>query len=110
MGEIQVLQSDLVPLLKDSSEKKEDAVLLDLILRLVINLTTPEILLYREEVPEDKTARNHYLQLQSHRQASLKCNSNIWFYFHLTPDDLTYLFSGFRPTNWPSSTRGCGRR
>ena len=72
MGEIQVLQSDLVPLLKDSSGKREDALLLDLILRLVVNLTNPEILLFREELPQDKTARNHYLQLQSHRQASFE--------------------------------------
>ena len=76
LGEIQVLQSDLVPLLKDSSTKREDAVLLDLVLRLVVNLTNPEILLFREELPEDKTARNFYLQLQSHRQAS----SNTFLY------------------------------
>ena len=80
MGEIQVLQSDLVPLLKDSSEKREDAVLLDLILRLVVNLTNPEILLFREELPEDKTARNHYLQLQSHRQVSFESAVDEAFY------------------------------
>ena len=71
LGEIQVVQSDLVPLLRDSIEKSEDAVLFDLILKLVVNLTNPELLLFREEVPVDKTARNHYLQIQSHRQASL---------------------------------------
>ncbi len=34
-----------------------------------VNLTSPEILLFREEMPEDKTMRNYYLELQSHRQA-----------------------------------------
>jgi timeless len=66
-----VLQSDLIPILKDAAkgeDKIKDAELLDLVLRLVVNLTNPEILLFREELPEDKATRNYYLQLQAHRQ------------------------------------------
>ena len=69
LGEIQVLQSDLIPLIKDATKRQADAELLDLVLRLVVNLTNPEILLFREELPEDKATRNYYLQLQAHRQA-----------------------------------------
>ncbi len=46
----------------------DDDVLLDMLLRLLVNLTNPELLLFREELPEDKVMRNYYLQLQSHRQ------------------------------------------
>ena len=35
-----------------------------------VNLTSPEILLFTEEMPEDKTMRNYYLQLQTHRMVS----------------------------------------
>lgn len=35
-----------------------------------VNLTSPELVLFREEMPEDKTMRNYYLQLQSFRQVT----------------------------------------
>ncbi len=66
LGEIQVVQSDLVPLLRHHSEGDEE--LFDMVLRLMVNLTNPELLLFREELPEDKVMRNYYLQLQAHRQ------------------------------------------
>ena len=40
-----------------------------MVLRLLVNLTNPELLLFREELPEEKTTRNYFLQLQQHRQA-----------------------------------------
>ena len=35
-----------------------------------VNLTSPELVLFKEEMPEDKTMRNYYLQLQSFRQVT----------------------------------------
>lgn len=41
--------------------------------RLLVNLTNPALLLYREELPAEKTSRNYYLQiisqLQSYKEA-----------------------------------------
>lgn len=36
--------------------------------RLLVNLTNPALLLYREEVPVERTARHNYLQILSHLQ------------------------------------------
>jgi hypothetical protein len=38
--------------------------LFDVTLRLLVNLTNPELLLFKEELPEDKETRNYYLQIQ----------------------------------------------
>lgn len=65
LGELGVLKSDLVPLLREHSNNRE---LFDVTLRLLVNLTNPEILLFREELPEDKERRNYYLQIQTQRQ------------------------------------------
>ncbi len=45
-----------------------DEDLFDMVLRLLVNLTNPELLLFREELPEDKVMRHYYLEMQSHRQ------------------------------------------
>lgn len=37
--------------------------------RLLVNLTNPALLLYREEVPTERTARHNYLQILTHLQA-----------------------------------------
>ena len=65
LGQIGVVQSDLIPLLKNYSADEE---LFDLLLRLLVNLTGPELLLFREELPQDKVTRNHFIELQTHRQ------------------------------------------
>lgn len=41
---------------------------IDLLSRLLVNLTNPALLLYREEVPVERTARHNYLQILSHLQ------------------------------------------
>ena len=46
------MQSDLLHLIK--CHCADDPQLLDLVLRLLVNLTNPELLLFREELPEDK--------------------------------------------------------
>ena len=65
LGQIGVVQSDLIPLLKNYSTEEE---LFDLVLRLLVNLTGPELLLFRQELPQDKVTRNHFIELQTHRQ------------------------------------------
>ena len=77
LGQIGVVQSDLIPILRDYSQDQE---LFDLVLRLLVNLTGPELLLFREELPEDKVTRNHFLELQSHRQNYKKAfiDEKLW--------------------------------
>lgn len=40
-----------------------------MICRLLVNLTNPALLLYREEVPMERTARHNYLQILLHHQS-----------------------------------------
>nr|XP_022919507.1 protein timeless homolog [Onthophagus taurus] len=63
LGETKVLQTDLLPLIKFHAEEIE---LFDVILRLLVNLTTPALMLWQEEVPIELTQRNHYLQIEDH--------------------------------------------
>ncbi|XP_045765295.1 protein timeless homolog isoform X2 [Maniola jurtina] len=65
-GQTKVLQTDLLPMLIDHWEKDE---LFDVTLRLIVNLTNPALLLYREEVPAERSARHNYLQILSHLQS-----------------------------------------
>ena len=65
LGQIGVVKSDLLPILREHSS---DLDLFDMVLRLVVNLTSPELLLFRQELPEDKTTRNYFIQLQRFRQ------------------------------------------
>ena len=69
LGKIGVVQSDLIPLLREYTQEQE---LFDLVLRILVNLTGPELLLFREELPAEKVARNYYIELQTHRQAYKK--------------------------------------
>lgn len=65
-GQTKVLQTDLLPMLIDHWENSE---LFDVTLRLLVNLTNPALLLYREEVPAERIARHNYLQILLHLQA-----------------------------------------
>ncbi|XP_075971735.1 circadian regulator timeout isoform X2 [Anticarsia gemmatalis] len=65
-GQTKVLQTDLLPMLIDHWENAE---LFDVTLRLLVNLTNPALLLYREEIPVERTARHNYLQILLHLQA-----------------------------------------
>lgn len=66
LGQTKVLQTDLLRMLIDHWENAE---LFDVTLRLLVNLTNPALLLYREEVPTERTARHNYLQILTHLQA-----------------------------------------
>lgn len=35
----------------------------------MVNLTTPALVLWSEEIPTDKTVRNYYLQIEDHLQS-----------------------------------------
>ena len=72
-----MVKSDLVPILRDHSNDRE---LFDVTLRLLVNLTNPELLLFKEELPEDKETRNFYLQIQTHRQNYKECfiDQQLW--------------------------------
>nr|XP_037279767.1 LOW QUALITY PROTEIN: protein timeless homolog [Rhipicephalus microplus] len=65
LGRIQVLRTDLLPLLKFYPD---DERLFDVIIRLLVDLTNPAILLYKEELPVEKFARNNYLEIVTHLQ------------------------------------------
>ncbi|GLH06684.1 Protein timeless [Gryllus bimaculatus] len=66
LGEAKILQTDLLPILKEHCEETE---LFDHVLRLLVNLTYPALVLYNAELPEDKTSRFYYLQIISHLQS-----------------------------------------
>ena len=68
LGQIGVVNSDLLPILR---EYPSDDDLFDMVLRLVVNLTSPELLLFKQELPEDKLTRNYFLQLQRFRQGKI---------------------------------------
>nr|QCH40580.1 timeout [Chilo suppressalis] len=65
-GQTKVLQTDLIPLLINHWENSE---LFDVTLRLLVNLTNPALLLYREEVPIERTERHNYMQILTHLQS-----------------------------------------
>ncbi|KAH6930842.1 hypothetical protein HPB50_019728 [Hyalomma asiaticum] len=77
LGRIQVLKTDLLPLLKFYAD---DDRLFDVIIRLLVDLTNPAILLYKEELPVEKFARNNYLEIVSHLQSYKLAftDSKVW--------------------------------
>lgn len=70
MGRGKVLQTDLLPMLMHHTEEDD---LSDVLLRLLVNLTSPALLLYREELPKDGPGRRNFLELieilQGYKQA-----------------------------------------
>ena len=64
LGNCNFLTTDLAPLIKQHC-LKENA-LFDYCLRLLSSLTTPPILLFKEQVPDEKETRKIYLDLQQH--------------------------------------------
>ncbi|XP_056642812.1 protein timeless homolog [Diorhabda sublineata] len=63
LGDTKVLITDLLPLLKHYHEEND---LFDVLLRLIMNLTTPPLLLFNFEIPTDKVVRNYYLEMEDH--------------------------------------------
>lgn len=77
LGRAQVVQRDLLPLLKHHSDDLE---LYDVILRLLVNLTHPALLLYDEEVPKNKTYLSHYLEIEENLRSykGAFVDKNLW--------------------------------
>nr|XP_054752328.1 protein timeless homolog [Lytechinus pictus] len=65
LGHAQILQNDLIPLTKQFSKEEE---LFETTIRLLVNLTQPAELCF-QNVPDDKTFRNYFLEVLSHLQA-----------------------------------------
>ncbi|RZF49039.1 hypothetical protein LSTR_LSTR011401 [Laodelphax striatellus] len=77
LGSSKVLKTDLVPILIHHSDNDE---LFDVVLRLIMNLTTPALIVYQEQIPNDKSDRNLYLQLISQLQEGKEAftDPDVW--------------------------------
>ncbi|KAG7212904.1 hypothetical protein KM043_002254 [Ampulex compressa] len=65
LGQTNLLQTDLVKIFVEHSDKVE---LWDVLLRLIINLTSPAYIIYNEQIPTEKTTRSLYQQIVMHLQ------------------------------------------
>ena len=65
LGDTAILQKNLIPIVKHYSD---DRILLETVLRLMVNLTQPAKLCFQNHIPGDKTRRNYYLQIESQLQ------------------------------------------
>ncbi|OQR79052.1 protein timeless-like [Tropilaelaps mercedesae] len=90
LGQINVIKTDLLPLLRFYHK---DAELFDITAKLVVNLTTPIVLLYKEELPIEKNARNIYMTLEAtlcaYKDAFLE--KEIWSVFAKRLEELMNL-------------------
>lgn len=60
LGRLRIVSSDLIPLLRSCGENKT---LMELVIRLLMNLTQPAIVCFRQEVPKDRDLYGTYVQL-----------------------------------------------
>ncbi|XP_078377463.1 protein timeless homolog isoform X3 [Oculina patagonica] len=71
LGYSEVLQNDLVAILKSCSSKERE--IFDMVIRLMVNLTQPAVLCFGNNIPDEKTGQHYYLdivtQLQSYKEA-----------------------------------------
>jgi len=77
LGTANIVETDLLPILVEHSN---DSDLFDLIIRLLVNLTTPALLIYNEQPPIEKTQSQYYLQIVSHLQKYKRAftDINVW--------------------------------
>ncbi|XP_044599449.1 protein timeless homolog isoform X2 [Cotesia glomerata] len=77
LGQTKFLETDLIQIFVEHSNKSE---LWDVLLRLMINLTSPALMVYNEELPAERTNRNYYLQLVSYLQGYKKAltDERVW--------------------------------
>lgn len=80
LGQMKVVTLHLLPIV---CEYHSDDHLFDVALRLMLNLTNPTLLLYNEELPNEKVQRNQYLQIVSHLQSykPTLASSKLWSVF-----------------------------
>jgi len=77
LGDAKILQNDLVAIATVAPDSSE---LFDIAIRLMVNLTNPVILLYREEIPAEKVGRNIYLRLIGHSQEYKSAFADVEFW------------------------------
>lgn len=63
--------------------------------RLMVNLTQPAKLCFQNQIPEDKTTRNYYLQIESHLQLYKEVGELITNEFLVYGDNDTYFKNRF---------------
>ncbi|CAL7943920.1 unnamed protein product [Xylocopa violacea] len=66
LGQTNLLQTDLIKIFIDHSDKVE---LWDVLLRLIINITSPVLIIYNEQIPTEKMQRGIYQKLIAYTQA-----------------------------------------
>ncbi|XP_053408285.1 protein timeless homolog isoform X2 [Mercenaria mercenaria] len=66
LGHAQIVQNDLLPILVQYSKEET---LWETVIRLLVNLTQPAVLCFNGQIPEDKTLRNYFLEVESHLQS-----------------------------------------
>lgn len=93
LGEINIVTNHLVHIVKACPLDMTD--LFNVTLRLLINLTTPAMLLYGEEIPQDKADRHIYLTLVTHDQNYKHAFEEVEFWNKIC-SKLTNLFE----TDW----------
>ena len=64
LGNTNVLANDFIPIMKQHCVQNKE--LFDLVLRLLVNLTNPALLLFREQVPTEREQKKIFLELISH--------------------------------------------
>ncbi|XP_060554622.1 protein timeless homolog [Ruditapes philippinarum] len=65
LGHAQIVQNDLLPILIQYSNEET---LWETVIRLLVNLTQPAILCFNGQIPEEKSMRNYFLEVESHLQ------------------------------------------
>ncbi|XP_012062583.1 PREDICTED: protein timeless homolog [Atta cephalotes] len=77
LGQTRLLQTDLVKILIHHVKNIE---LWDVLLRLLINLTSSAFVIYNEQIPAEKTMRSFYLQIVTYLQEykAALTDENVW--------------------------------
>ncbi|KAL8620146.1 hypothetical protein ACOMHN_048090 [Nucella lapillus] len=65
LGHAQILQKDLLPLVK---QHHADKPLFDTVIRLLVNLTQPVLVCFNNQLPDEKVLRQYCLEIESHLQ------------------------------------------
>ncbi|XP_025082502.1 protein timeless homolog isoform X2 [Pomacea canaliculata] len=81
LGDAQILQKDLVPLVK---QYHNDKPIFDAVIRLMVNLTQPVIVCFNNQLPDEKTLRQHCLEVESHLQQYKEAFADEEFFVVLT--------------------------
>lgn len=90
LGETKVLKTDLIHILKAYNE---DADIFNVVVRLLVNLTMPALVVFENEIPEDKMGRMHYIEIISYLQEykDAFCDEAIWIVLTAKLRDLLQL-------------------